>query len=50
MTQNNINTNKRPYVKPSMLVYQLNHQPQFLAGSPDSMPLGNPNDPTTDQW
>lgn len=50
MTKNIINTNKRPYAKPSMQVYSLNLQPQLLAGSPDSMPFGNPSEPTTDQW
>ena len=48
MTKNNINTNKRAYQKPSMLVYQLNHQPQLLNSSPDSMPLHR-NEPTSDQ-
>ena len=46
----NINTNKHSYVKPSMQVYPLNHQPQLLAGSPKSMPLGDPDEPTTEQW
>ena len=47
MTQNN---KKRAYQKPSMLVYPLNLQPQLLNGSPDSMPLGDPDEPTTEQW
>lgn len=50
MTKNNINTNKRAYVKPSMLVYQLNHQPQLLNSSPDSMPLRRDDPPTPYQW
>ena len=46
MTQNN---KKRAYQKPSMQVYPLNLHPQLLNGSP-TMPLGDPSDPTTDQW
>lgn len=36
-----------------MMVYQLKAQPQLLAGSPQSLPLGDPNDPnleTLEQW
>ena len=47
MTKNNINTNKHSYVKPSMQVYPLNHQPQLLAGS-EQLPTSD--EPTYEQW
>ncbi len=33
-----------------MMVYRLKMQPQLLAGSQQSLPLGDPNDDTEDQW
>jgi hypothetical protein len=33
-----------------MMVYRLKTQPQLLAGSPQSLPLGDPEDTTDDQW
>ena len=47
MTQNTLKM-KRVYEKPSMKVYQLNNQPQLLAGS--SVPLNDPSNPSPYQW
>ena len=44
---------KKEYSKPEMMVYRMKAQPQLLAGSPQSLPLGDPNEPdiTTEyQW
>ena len=42
---------KKTYEKPIMMVYRLKTQPQLLAGSPtQSMPLGDPDVTTDDQW
>ena len=48
MTNNIINTKNRPYMMPSMQVFPLNLQPQLLAGSPNSMPIGPGDNPY--QW
>ena len=41
---------KKQYTKPEMMVYRLKAQPQLLAGSPQSLQLGDPADTTDEQW
>ena len=41
---------KKQYTKPEMMVYRLKTQPQLLAGSQQSLPLGDPADTTDEQW
>ncbi len=44
---------KKQYLKPTMMVYRLKTQSTLLAGSPQSLPLGDPDDTTLEtleQW
>ena len=44
---------KKTYEKPAMMVYLLKTKSTLLAGSPQSLPLGDPNDETIEtleQW